>query len=80
MSSDVSDQATDLEEQMRAEAVARRRAEQAHDAYIKAVVPPGSDCRRCGDPIPVERRTAVPDCIWCHPCKQATELDARGRR
>jgi phage/conjugal plasmid C-4 type zinc finger TraR family protein len=31
------------------------------------------DCEACGDPIPEDRREALPSATRCHPCQEALE-------
>lgn len=80
MSSDVSDQATELEETMREEALARQRAASEPQLYPGTSTPRAVDCAACGDLIALERRTAVPGCTRCHPCEQAAETRKSGQR
>jgi phage/conjugal plasmid C-4 type zinc finger TraR family protein len=80
MSSDVSDQATELEEVMRAEALSRQRAANELQQFRSASTPQVVDCVECGNRIPLKRRNAVPGCKRCHPCEQANESRASGRR
>lgn len=80
MSSDVSDQATELEEVMREEALARQRAASELQLYPGAGTIQCADCRACGKPIPTKRRSAVPGCTRCQSCEQANEARSRGQR
>jgi phage/conjugal plasmid C-4 type zinc finger TraR family protein len=80
MSSDVSDLATEREEIMRDEALARQRAASELQLYPAADAIQFSECRDCCEYIPIERRTAVPGCTRCQPCQQANESRMRGQR
>ncbi|MFZ6872854.1 TraR/DksA C4-type zinc finger protein [Undibacterium sp. Di27W] len=76
MSSDISDQATDLEEKNREGAI---QAELARLASLKAKAPQVSAewCVVCDEPISTERRKASPGCQMCIDC--ARRNDARQR-
>lgn len=74
MSSDIYDQATDLEEKDREGAI---EAELARLASVKAQTPlvSAETCVRCDEPIPPKRRKASPGCQLCIDC--ARRKDAR---
>lgn len=78
MSSDIYDQATDLEEKDREGAI---QAELARLASIKAKTPlvSAQACVQCDEPIPAARRNALPGVQVCINCKALNER-ARGRR
>ncbi|MDQ2822444.1 MAG: TraR/DksA C4-type zinc finger protein [Pseudomonadota bacterium] len=80
MTSDVSDQATELEETMREEARARQQAAQAPLQLRSALFPNGADCTECGDPIPKERWEAVPGCARCISCERYIQARQRAQR
>lgn len=78
---DVSDQATELEEAMRDQAQARQRAAQEAQRVRLAAMPQVSDCAGCGLPIPIKRKNAAPSCTRCLLCEQTAEaLRKRGQR
>lgn len=78
---DVSDQATELEESMREQAVARQRAASDLKRAASANTPAAEDCTECGDPIPLKRRKAAPGCTRCIKCEQTDEaLRKLGKR
>ncbi|WP_423957912.1 TraR/DksA family transcriptional regulator [Citrobacter freundii] len=66
MTSEIIDQASALEEQMREQAIA------AHRINRNAVST--EHCVDCGDQIPELRRVKVPGCQRCSSCQQDEEL------
>ena len=38
------------------------------------------ECLECGEPIPEDRRQAMPGCRFCVNCQEALELRQRGLR
>lgn len=38
------------------------------------------ECQECGEPIPEDRRQAMPGCRFCVRCQEALELRQRGHR
>ena len=66
---DISDRATEREEELREDALnARRRAQAA-----LAARPSAQSCERCDQPIPPARQRAVPGVQLCVPCQSAAE-------
>ncbi|MCA8059456.1 TraR/DksA C4-type zinc finger protein [Burkholderia cepacia] len=63
------DHASDIEEQYRALAIAAARRP-AHQAAESA---PFCQNEACGEPIPDERRRAVPGCRFCIECQARRE-------
>lgn len=64
---DITDYASEREEQQLAEALARHQRAQA---------PAGAgslECVDCGEPIPVKRREALPGCETCVDCQSVRE-------
>ncbi len=80
MTSDVSDQATELEETMNQQARARQRAWNVLQLQRLKNKPQAINCTDCGDPIPPKRRAAVQGCTRCLQCEQAEETRSRGQR
>lgn len=65
------DFASDLEESIRAEAIAKRTVYTGISA---------TECEECGDDIPEDRREAVKGVKLCKPCGDLVELKAQGVR
>lgn len=65
------DQAADLTDQQRDDALAAGAATRA--ALFRAKPPAARDCIDCGDPIPAERLAAVPGTARCVQCQQIHE-------
>ena len=62
--SDWADRASEHEQQMRDDALAKR----AHQSAKRQVEASAEDCAVCGNPIPEKRRAALPGvqtCIYC---------------
>jgi phage/conjugal plasmid C-4 type zinc finger TraR family protein len=79
----VSDQATELEERMRAEALARLQAEaqERADSGAAGNSLQVAQCRDCGDPIPQKRQKAAPGCTRCLGCEKTDAARRKlGRR
>lgn len=78
MSDDI-DRAQAREEEMRLDAL-RDHARRAHPDPEHATED-HPDCQVCGEPIPVERRAAVPGVKTCFACQQELEraLNPRGK-
>jgi phage/conjugal plasmid C-4 type zinc finger TraR family protein len=66
---DVSDLASDREEELRSDALQTMR--RARDAACSQ--PSALTCIACGEPIPQARRDAVPGCQRCISCQQVLE-------
>lgn len=71
MTSEIIDQASELEEMMREQAIA------AHRINRSAVS--AEHCAECGEDIPVPRRAAVPGCQTCAKCQSVIELKNKHR-
>jgi phage/conjugal plasmid C-4 type zinc finger TraR family protein len=69
---DLVDHAQAREQELIDEAIARQAAATPRG-------PSRTDCIDCSDPIPVERRKAVPGCKRCVDCETYNELRARTR-
>lgn len=67
---DVFDRATEVEQLLRDAALAHQREAARAGMHPGAAV---ADCDDCGDPIPVERRSAVPGCTKCIECERIAE-------
>lgn len=65
------DQAADLTDQQRDDALAAGAATRA--ALFRGAAPTARDCIDCGDPIPAERLAAVPGAARCVLCQQIHE-------
>jgi phage/conjugal plasmid C-4 type zinc finger TraR family protein len=66
--SDIVDDATELEQRQRDAALAARP--KSPPIALRHVT---DECIMCGEPIPPERRAAVPDCCRCSGCQSAYE-------
>ncbi|MBJ8812628.1 TraR/DksA family transcriptional regulator [Citrobacter koseri] len=71
MTSEIIDQASELEEMMREQAIA------AHRIDRNAVS--AEHCAECDEPIPEPRRAAVPGCQTCASCQEEIELRNKQR-
>lgn len=71
MTSEIIDQASDLEEMMRENAI------QAHRLNRNAVS--AEHCAECGEDIPDPRRAAIPGCQTCSSCQEEIELRNKQR-
>lgn len=71
MTSEIIDQASELEEMMREQAIA------AHRIDRNAVS--AEHCAECGEDIPEPRRAAVPGCSTCASCQEEIELKNKQR-
>lgn len=71
MSPEIIDQASELEEMQREQAIA------AHRIDRNAVS--ATHCADCGDDIPQARRDAVPGCRTCASCQEEIELKNKHR-
>lgn len=72
MASEIIDQASDLEEMMRENAI------QAHRLNHSAVS--ATHCEECGDNLPEARRKAYPGCTMCVSCQEEWEILIRQGR
>lgn len=68
---EIIDQASALEEQMREQAIAAHRLN--HNAVS------AEHCAECGEDIPAPRRAAVPGCQTCADCQGVIELKNKQR-
>ena len=71
MTAEIIDQASELEELLREQAIA------AHRIDRNAVS--ATHCIECGEDIPEPRRVAVPGCQACSDCQQLIELKNKQR-
>jgi len=76
---DVFDQASDIEQLLRDQAIARQRreSEERERSRQGGAASLRSECADCGDPIPERRRQAIPGCSCCTECEQAREARRR---
>lgn len=65
MTAEIIDQASELEEMLREQAIA------AHRINRNAVS--AEHCSKCGEDIPAPRRAAVPGCQTCAECQERRE-------
>lgn len=66
MSPEIIDQASELEEMQREQAIAAHRIDRNAVSATR--------CVECGDDIPQARREAVPGCRTCASCQEEIEL------
>jgi len=71
MSAEIIDQASELEELLREQAIAEHRIDR------NAVS--ATHCEDCGEDIPEPRRVAVPGCRTCASCQEEIELIRKQR-
>lgn len=71
MTAEIIDQASELEEMLREQAIA------AHRINRNAVS--ADHCSECGEDIPAPRRAAVPGCQTCASCQEEIELRNKQR-
>lgn len=71
MTAEIIDQASELEEMLREQAIA------AHRINRNAVS--AEHCAECVEPIPEPRRAAVPGCQTCAECQSVIELKNKQR-
>ncbi|WP_314421887.1 TraR/DksA family transcriptional regulator [Pseudescherichia vulneris] len=71
MPAELIDQASELEEMLREQAIAAHRID--HSAVS------ATHCVECGDDIPQARREAVPGCRTCSDCQQIIEIKNKQR-
>ena len=72
MTAEIIDQASELEEMLREQAIAAHRLN--HNAVS------ATHCSDCGEDIPELRRVKVPGCQRCASCQQDEELRIKSRR
>lgn len=71
MTAEIIDQASELEEMLRENAIA------AHRINRNAIS--AEHCESCGEDIPEPRRVAVPGCKTCASCQEEIELKNKQR-
>ncbi|MFZ6655648.1 TraR/DksA C4-type zinc finger protein [Undibacterium sp. TJN19] len=74
---DISDEATRLEEKAREDALKIQQRRAGLDN--KTVKDSALFCTRCDEPIPLNRRKAMPGCRLCVACQDLAERSRRAR-